>query len=378
MSAAIGLSANVLRPLAPGGHLDGIGTYTAALERELQRLSIPTRRIYAPALRSRGIAYVPSGELGFSQPIPSAVLAADLFHLPMLGSRRVEAAIRIYHATDHMVPPLRRTPVVATVHDAIPHAQPQWATARLRWLKNWIRRTGIARADLVVAISHAMVPEIEEHYGIPRARIRVVPLGVEEVFCETPPRERVDATLVRYDLHRGYLLFVGTLQPRKNVAGLLAAYDRLPPRIRAARQLVVVGSYGWGETALAADLRRRTPAGRCVWLEQVDSETLRYLYAGAGAFVFPSLAEGFGLPVLEALGAGLPVVTSDLPSLREIGGSFVAYVDATDPEALAAAMELAVDAADDVTASAGRRAYARSFGWAATAAGIVKVYRELL
>ncbi|MEP6657945.1 MAG: glycosyltransferase family 1 protein [Betaproteobacteria bacterium] len=373
----IGLSANALRPADAGGQVDGIGTYTAALEHELQTLGIATRRVYAPVLRSHGFAPVPRGELGFAQPVPAAVLASNLLHFPMLGARQVEAAITIYHATDYLVPPLRGTPIVATLHDAIPHANPQWATRRLRWLKNWIRRAGIAKADIVIAISNAMVPEIEEHYGIPRARIRVVPLGVDKSFCETLPRERVDAVLDRYDLHRGYLFFVGTLQPRKNVAGLLAAYDRLPPRIRAARQLVVAGRYGWGEKALAAELRRRTLGGRCVWLEHVDNEALRYLYAGAGAFVFPSLAEGFGLPVLEALGAGLPVVASDLPSLREVGASFVDYVRPLDTDALTAAMELALEVADEA-AVGGRRAYARSFTWAATAAGTLKVYRELL
>ncbi len=100
------------------------------------------------------------------------------------------------------------------------------------------------------------------------------------------------------------------------------------------RQLVIVGKYGWNAETLRRRLEDARPQNRCVWLDYVPREELYQLYAGAGTFVFPSLAEGFGLPILEALAKGLPIIASDLPVLRELGADLVAYVDARDTNAL--------------------------------------------
>ena len=115
-----------------------------------------------------------------------------------------------------------------------------------------------------------------------------------------------------------------------------------------------------------------------VWLDHVDDDRLRDLYAGAGAFVFPSLAEGFGLPLLEALGAGLPVIASDLEVLRDVGGGLARYVPAGEAEAWTAALEAAAAATPDPAAVAARVAWARGFAWSRCAASTVEVYRELL
>jgi glycosyltransferase involved in cell wall biosynthesis len=374
----IGLSANVVDPRLTRGRIDGIGTYTLAQERELKQLGMPTRRIYAPSFARGHVTQPPTNSLAFRQPVALSVAATSLFGIPMVGAASVEAVIDIYHATDYMVPRLRHTPVVATVHDAIPLSNPEWANARLRGLKNLIIRAGVQRADLVIAISRAIVPEIVEHYAIPESRVRVIPLGVDRIWSEEPLSELVEDALSKYGLVPGYFLFVGTLQPRKNVIALLRAYDRLPPRVRDARQLVIVGRFGWGVDKLRLELIRRRVKHRCVWLEYVDRDALRCLYSGAGAFVFPSLAEGFGLPVLEALSAGLPVVATDLPVLREVAGSMAEFTAPSDIDALSEAMARAVEAAVSAAVVGARRAHARAFDWRTCAVRTVEVYREVM
>src|SRR5204862_844566 len=128
-------------------------------------------------------------------------------------------------------------------YDAIPLKHPEWANPRLRAMKNWLLRQCAQAADAVVAISNAAVADLVDHYGIPPARIRVIPLGVDPRWFDRPPAEHIATTLHTYRLTRGYWLHVGTLQPRKNLDALVTAYERLPPALQAARQLVLVGKY---------------------------------------------------------------------------------------------------------------------------------------
>ncbi|MEP7208074.1 MAG: glycosyltransferase family 1 protein [Casimicrobiaceae bacterium] len=374
---AVGLSANVLAGRPGLAELDGIGIYTRSLAGYLPAQGVDVVPTYAPDLRGGfGPSSRPPGGLAFAQPIPSAIVASVLLGMPMAGARAVQAAVRVYHATDYLVPPLRGTPVVATVYDAIAQRCPHWATPRLRRLKNWIRRRGLQRADVVLTLTHSTVPEIEEYFGIPRSRIKVVPPGVDRFWFESPEPEQIRQTLERWGLQPGFLLFVGTLQPRKNVRGLLAAYDCLPAPTRAERPLVIAGRYGWGDAPLLDELKQRAAGNRCRWLEYVDQSTLRVLYATAGVLVFPSLAEGFGLPVLEALAAGLPVVASALPQLREVGGAAVCYADVGSREAFAEAIERVLRGCAPLRVAEGRQR-ASAFTWEAAAAATAAIYRAL-
>jgi len=373
----VGLSSNVLEPSTSGGRLDGIGVYTLALERGLRGLGVRTLRIGAPLRRRLHLAHPAHADLEFGWPMSWTMAASAVLRVATPGTGKVERAIDVYHATDYFVPRLRRTPVVATLYDAIPLAHPEWANPRLRRVKNAMMRSAAGHADLVLAISHAAVDELIEHYRIPRERIRVVPLGVDEGWFEPLPDEQVDALLARRGVRRGSLLFVGTLQPRKNVGTLLEAYDRLPARVRAERPLVIAGKYGWGADELRTELEARRAAGEVQWLDYVERDELRALYSTASAFVFPSLSEGFGLPVLEALAAGTPVIASDLPVLREVAGDAAAFVTPRDVDALAQAMLSVSVVSADPAAREGRRDHARQFDWATCSRRTLDVYREV-
>jgi alpha-1,3-rhamnosyl/mannosyltransferase len=372
----IGLSANAIDPGLTGGRIDGIGVYTQALLRELPAYGVACQRVLAPAgVRRRPLS---AGALRFRIPLAAGISANALFGGTLPGARDVEAGIDLYHATDYLVPRLRRTPVVATLYDAIPLLQPGWGNPRLRALKNRVLAWAAVNADRVIAISRPAVAEVAEAYRIAPDRIRVVPLGIDSRWTDEPPADRVASTLDRYRLRAGYFLFVGTLQPRKNLAMLVSAFERLPPERRYGRQLVIAGRCGWGVDALRESLERRRSEGEVVWLDHVDDDRLRDLYAGAGTFVFPSLAEGFGLPLLEALGAGLPVIASDLEVLREVAGGLACYLPAGDADGWTAALEAAATSTPDPAAVAPRLAWALRFDWTRCAASTVEVYRELL
>lgn len=318
-----------------------------------------------------------NGTVRFRYPLAAGIAANALVGGVMPGAGRVERAVNLFHATDYLVPRLRHTPVVATFYDAIPHSRAEWANPRLRALKNWVMLQAAKNADRIIVISRAAAVEVSQIYAVSEERLRVIHLGIDREWPTVPPTERVALTLRRYGLRAGYFLFVGTLQPRKNLALLVAAFDRMQQRQVHNRQLVIVGRYGWGVEALQAALIRKRGEGAVVWVEHVDDSALRDLYAGAGCFVFPSRAEGFGLPVIEALGAGLPVMASDLLVLREVAGSMATYLPADDPRAWTEALA-SVSLSDDPEAAAARVAWARRFEWENCARSTADVYRELL
>jgi glycosyltransferase involved in cell wall biosynthesis len=374
----VGLSSNVLEPRIVDKRIDGIGVYTLALERGLQQIGVATRRVGTSVRRGAHFVRPERADLAFPLPLDVGISWTALSGRAMPFAQRVERKLDIYHATDYLIPRLKATPVVATLHDAIPLAHPDWASQRFRRTKNWLLRRSACSADLVIAVSHSAVEELVEHYRLPETRIRVVPLGVDEYWFGAPPAELVNATMERFALRPGYFLFVGSLQPRKNVGGLLEAYDALPESVRADRQLVIAGKYGWSVPQLEADLLARRAKKQCVWVDYVDRQSLLALYAAAGTFVFPSLSEGFGLPILEAMAAGLPVIASDLPSLREVANGNAKLVRPGDQEALTHKMRLAAMKPVDPAAVAAGRAHARRMDWATCATRTLAVYRELI
>ncbi|MDB5919340.1 MAG: hypothetical protein JWR40_3574, partial [Massilia sp.] len=233
----------------------------------------------------------------------------------------------------------------------------------------------------VIAMSHFAIDELVSCFGIDPDRISVVPNGVDDAWLQAPEPDAVAATLRDNGLRAGYFLFVGTLQPRKNVERLLAAYLQLPAAVRAERQLVIVGAAGW----LCSELVRRMAAAsengeQVVWLHSLTSgAALRHVYAGAGVFAFPSLYEGFGIPVAEAFAAGVPVVASNTSSLPEVSQGAALEVDPLDAGAIGAAMlALVRDDALRARCIAAGRVRAGELTWRESARRTAAVYHSLL
>ena len=371
----VGISSNVLERFGRAARPDGIGVYTRELADALATAGVHVLRIGAPMVVGARLARPREASVSFALPL-SCMAAASALKVPVPMARAVAGRIDVYHATDYLVPKLYRTPVVATIHDAIPLVNPAWANPSMRSLKNWLLRQSAQSADIVIAISQAAAEELVQHYHIPRERIRIVPLGVHERWFKRPDDAVLQATLARHRLEPGYVLHVGTLQPRKNLETLVRAYESLPRALRDARQLVLIGKYGWG----APDLRKRLEdiksGHRIVWLDYVPPADLRALYYGAGMFAYPSLAEGFGLPLLEALACGLPVIASELPALRETAASHAHFVTADRVDAIADAIIRVHEAPADPSAAERRRQHARRYDWPTCARKTLAVYEE--
>jgi glycosyltransferase involved in cell wall biosynthesis len=235
----------------------------------------------------------------------------------------------------------------------------------------------LGNVDRVVTDSQDACADLARFLGLPAEKLRVVPLGVSEAFRPIGP-EQAAAVAARFGLNGPYVLAVGTRQARKNQAGLVAAFcalrDELPEHC-----LAIAGPTIWREDRLREQVAALGMESRVRLLGYVPDEALPALYSAASLFVFPSLYEGFGLPVLEAMACGTPVVCSNRSSLPEVAGEAALLVDPTSRDELAGAIRRALL---DVDLRDGLRerglARAREYTWQRTASRMVDVYNELL
>ena len=201
----------------------------------------------------------------------------------------------------------------------------------------------LRRADFLITDAESVRLEVIRHFDWPAERIAAVALGVDPVFR---PRLGADVRplLRRYGLpENGYTLYVGTIEPRKNLERLLAAYEALPAALRQRWPLVLAGSRGWRSDGIHDRICKGVAAGWVQYLDFVVQDDLPFLYAGARLFAYPSLYEGFGLPPLEAMASGVPVVTSNLSSMPEVVGDAALLVEPQDVPALSAALRRALE-----------------------------------
>ena len=335
----VGYGVTALARGVQAGSVDGIGSYTRELghqlvSKEAARL-IPVS--FGVDFQKGLIEGVSLGEkLGSYAPsaVTSAVLPFDF-----CGAKRLTGRIDLFHSTDHLVPRLKGVPVLATIMDAIPLSHPHWIRQRLRLFKAWLWRRSVNWADHVVTISEYSKNEIVTHFRLNEKDVSVVPLGVDQRYF-IPIEENIRTGVLRkYDLPDHFFLFVGTLQPRKNLERILLAHSTLPDVCRKEFPLVVVGRAGWNCDPDVARLRELEAMGYAYWLDYLPDVEVRAMMQSAQALVFPSLCEGFGLPVLEAFASGLPVITSNSTSLPEVTGGAALLVDPEDVEAIAHGMQ---------------------------------------
>lgn len=274
--------------------------------------------------------------------------------------------IDVAWASSMIMMPTVAAPVVATVHDLGFLDRPAHNSRRGRsfFPRAWERVRH--RADRIVCPSQVVADSCREH-GIDQERLRVVPWGVSSPLSTVGSADTVRR---RLDLPDSFVLWVGTLEPRKNLDGLVEAVSRMP-----GLELVVVGPDGWNVdgTDVLAPLGNRVHR-----LGQVDEHDLSALYRLASVFAYPSLLEGFGLPVLEAMAHGTPVVTSMGTATEEVAGGSARLVDPRDPASIAAAVESVFDEhqkTSDLVARGRRRA--AELTWTATARGYESIFRSV-
>jgi glycosyltransferase involved in cell wall biosynthesis len=285
----------------------------------------------------------------------------------------------LFHAMDHLLPPLRDVPSVFTVHDLAFLAHPETHLRTNRAYLGFMMPRFVRAATRVIADSEATRRDVLRHYNLPPDKVRVVHLGVEPMFRPLDPAQARALVSVRQRLAEPYILFVGTLEPRKNLTGLLAAYRRLVQERVEAPRLAIAGAPGWLYEEVYRQVRTWGLGERVSFLGRVPDADLPPLYSAAAAFAYPSLYEGFGLPPLEALACGAPVVCSNRSSLPEVVGDAALLVDPTNHGALATALgRLLDDAALRQQLRARGLARAAEFTWERAATATARVYTEAL
>jgi glycosyltransferase involved in cell wall biosynthesis len=304
---------------------------------------------------------------------PMRLLQAAWATLPFPPVEWLAGPVDVFHATNFVAPPARRAAAVVTVHDLTYLRYPEMVTAASARFRDLVPRA-LRRGATVCTPTAAVGAEVADAYRLPPERLVVTPLGVGPAWRAAVPAD--PAWLAANGLPERYLLFVGNREPRKNLPTLLAAYRELlaDPGPGGVPPLVLVGPAGWGEALDLAGLPAeavRTPG----YLAEDD---LARVVAGAAALVFPSWYEGFGLPALEALACGTPVVATDLPALREVLGDQAELVPPGDAAAMADALAKVLDDPGGEPARAARRARAAAFTWAACAQATLSAYRRAL
>jgi alpha-1,3-rhamnosyl/mannosyltransferase len=290
------------------------------------------------------------------------------------------AGLDVLHAT-FVPPPLCRTDAVFTVHDIGMFTNPEFYHPALRWRMNRLIVKGIKDSRLVLCISHAIKDMVREHFGVPDSRLVTVYHGIDPHF-RPQPHAQVEAVLHRHGVKPPYIIFVGQLRVGiKNLVRLLEAFAAFRREVRDA-QLVLVGRRpyrarypmaGLDETIQRLHLQ---PAVRELGYVTIDD--LPALYAGAEMLAFPSLCEGFGFPVLEAMACGTPAVVSNIPALAEVSGGAALLVDPYSSEDIAAGMyRMFHDRQLRDSCRAKGLVRARSFTWRKTAEGVLAAYKQV-
>jgi alpha-1,3-rhamnosyl/mannosyltransferase len=283
----------------------------------------------------------------------------------------------VFHSPNYFLPDYDG-PCVATVHDLsiyrFPHTHP---AARRRYFDLAFERS-LRRADALITDSEAVRQELIADFSVPAERVTAIHLGVDEAF-RPRPAEEVHPVLARHGLQPGsYTLSVATLEPRKKLDRLIAAYAELPAPLRERHPLVLVGAAGWLEGPIRAAIDRGRGAGWLRHLGYVPEAELPLIYAGARAVAMISVYEGFGLPVLEAMASGVPVLTSDRSCLPEVAGGAALLVDPDDVRAVAQQLErLLTDETWRERARVAGVQRAAELGWDRCAQNTAEVYALL-
>jgi len=290
------------------------------------------------------------------------------------GLEQLLGSSDIFHSTKLLRPP-RGARLTATLYDCTCWLMPEMHAATNVAFESQFAERILRRADGLIAISENTRQDAVRVLGLPPEKIHVIYPGVPTSFFEVTP-EMAGAVVSRYGLTRPYVLFVGTIEPRKNVDLLLDAYAALPASTRAEYELVLAGPEGWASPKTRA--RLQTPPAGIRYLGYVGEADLAGLYAGATAFVYPSLYEGFGFPVAQAMAAGVPVVTSNLSSLPEITGGAALLTDPRSEGELREALNrILTSSSVRATLKQQARPIAARYSWAECASQSVRFFEDV-
>jgi len=357
----------------------GVGNYCYFQLKHLLRIGGDCEFIgFASGLQGLDLDELAGGLAYRTVPVPTRVLYR---FWSMVGAPKVDALLGgsdVYHATNYFLPPTRSARRVVTIYDLSFLTMPEHASPKItRVFSKGVQRFA-READAVLTCSEATKSDIIRHLGVPEERIRVAYGAVDDAFAPMAPEAAAERVAARFGIQQPFILFVSTIEPRKNVPALVRAFGQLARDI--PHTLVLAGPTGWRAEAVSRAIHELGLGDRVIRAGFIpERDDLAALYSAAGLFAFPSLYEGFGLPVLEAMTCGCPVVTADNSTLPEGAGDAARLIDAGDVPGIAAAMRRVLEN-DGLREAMVRKgiAQAQRFSWDACARKTLDVYKTVL
>lgn len=321
--------------LSPGFNIPaGLGRYARALVTAMLPYAQP--QLFYNHIEGRSqpipeLTHLPTSSVKLDyKPWRMAVLAGQVARVPF---NRWVPPSEVFHATEHLLVPLKGVKTVLTVHDLIYKLFPQHHKRLNYWYLNLAMPLFVRRADAIIAISEATKRDLIQHYSTPPEKIHVIYEAAAPHFSPAIP-EAIAHARQRYHLPERYVIVVGTIEPRKNYPRLLRALTQVR-KDHPDLALVVVGSKGWLYENFFREIEGLNAQSWVIFPGFVDDADLPSVYSGATLMAMPSVYEGFGLPILEAMACGVPVVSSNQASLPELGGDAALYADPYNETAMA-------------------------------------------
>ncbi|MEM8996829.1 MAG: glycosyltransferase family 1 protein [Acidobacteriota bacterium] len=355
----------------------GIGTYIRNLVRELAEIDRDNH--YLLITGPQGADALENLPDNFEIVIHGAKVYS-IRELVSLSWLLLRLRVDLYHATHYVLPLWVPSKSVVTIHDIIHLLYPEFLPNRLAFLyaERMIRR-GLLRGDKVITVSNNTKADLRDYFGVGGEKIDVIHNGIEEVFHRELPDEERGRWLRQLGLQKGYVLFVGNPKPHKNLDNVVKAYARAVDSGHIDVPLVCVGD----RSGIEAKVRQRAEqlgiSDRLVLLGHVAQEALPAIYQGAGLFVYPTLYEGFGLPVVEAMASNVPVITSNTSSLKEIAAGYAHLVNPLDVDKLGAAIvQCLTDKEHRASLRKVGKRRSQEFSWRRATTRTLDLYRQTL
>jgi glycosyltransferase involved in cell wall biosynthesis len=342
--------------------VDTVNTYTVYVRRGIALPNLPPERfvqVVAPVADTSSIW-------------------RTIYEYQLLPRQIHKGAVDLFHGLGSLSPRIRTCPVVLTIHDLIYRHFPASIPLGYRLFMRQILPRAARRADRVIVPSQCTMKDMMQEFGVHEEKIRLVPYGPGNDLVRITDSVRIEAALRRYNVRRPYVISVSRAYPHKNIDGLLRAFASLHSHGQANAQLVLVGDREHSGRLLNRVTQELGLASRVVFTGQIGNEDLAALYSGAAVFAFPSLAEGFGLPILEAMACGAPVVASNASAVPEAVGGAGLLANPRDPREFADAIGRVLhnqSLQDELRGKGFTRI--KEFSWQRTAQLTLDVYREL-
>lgn len=365
----------------------GVGQYCYQLVHALSRIDLKDQYVLYPVFydfffqnyAEADLPRTPNFRTAFSR-IPPLPLKILWHYLPAGFKEYMLGNVDLVHSTTFASPNFgRRKKLVVTIYDLTFLTHPECHTeANIKHCLKGVN-DAVKYADAIIAISNHTKDDLIKYLGIPEEMITVTHLAAGPDFYHVTDKAVLEAAGTKYKLPSGYVLFVGSLEPRKNIGTLLKSYSRLPERLQKDFHLVIAGGKGWLNSDIPKTVNDLKIGDKVHFAGFIDKDDLRAVYSQASVFVYPSFYEGFGLPILEAMACGAPVVCSNTSSMPEVAGDAAELASPTDANKLAGAIEYVLTnerAREDMRLKGLK--HASLFSWEKCAGETIEVYRKVL